>query len=48
MSILSGLKYKLVCHFELAANMVGGGMREFDGHGWTIIPEMKAGDILYG
>ena len=26
---LSGLKYKLVCHFKLAADMVGGGIREF-------------------
>ena len=26
---LSGLKNKLVCHFELAADMVGAGIREF-------------------
>ena len=26
---LLGLKYKLVCCFKLAADMVGGGIREF-------------------
>ena len=26
---LSGLKYRLVCHFKLAVNMVGGGIRKF-------------------
>ena len=26
---LSGLKYKLICHFKLAVDMVGGGIREF-------------------
>ena len=25
----TGLKYKLICHFKKAANMVGGGIREF-------------------
>ena len=25
---LSGLKYKLTCHLKLAADMVGGGIRE--------------------
>ena len=26
---LFGLKYELVCHFKLAVDMVGGGIREF-------------------
>ena len=26
---LSGMKYKLICHLKVAADMVGGGMREF-------------------
>ena len=26
---LSGLKCKLICHFKLVADMVGGGNREF-------------------
>ena len=26
---LSGLKFKLVCHFELAVDLVRGGIREF-------------------
>ena len=26
---LSGLKYSLICYFKLAADMVGGGIREF-------------------
>ena len=26
---LSGLKYKLICHFKLAADVVGGGIQEF-------------------
>ena len=26
---LSGLKYKLICRFKLATDMVGGGIQEF-------------------
>ena len=26
---LTGLKYKLICHFKLAVDMVGDGIREF-------------------
>ena len=26
---LSGLKYKLICHFKLVVDMVGSGIREF-------------------
>ena len=29
---LSGLKYKLVCHFKLATDMVENGIREFVYH----------------
>ena len=43
---LSGLKYKLVCHFKLAVVIVEGGIREFmyDVE-WTSIPEKGAGAI---
>ena len=44
---LSGLKYKLVCCFKLAVDMVGGGIREFvyDKERQTFL---ESGGIWYG
>ena len=46
-SRLSGLKYKLVCHFKLAANTVGDGIREIVCCGQTSILVLEFGVDRY-
>ena len=44
---LSGLKYKLICCFKLAVDMVGGGGHQgvCELHGWASIPGKGADGI---